>query len=67
MPPDIKAMVVGLREAVMPEEETDATTPTVPTKLLRLVKVTTDVLSSPVTTLRLDEDEIVKSVTCTIT
>ena len=65
--PDVRVMLVGLREAVTREGETDAARPTVPAKPLRLLRVTADVLASPVMIVRLDGDEIVKSVTLVIT
>lgn len=65
--PEIRVMLVGLREEVIPEEETDAARPIVPAKPLMLLRVTADILDSPVMTVRLDGDEIAKSVTLTIT
>ena len=65
--PDARVMLVGLREAVVPEGEVDAARFTVPAKLFRLVRVTADCVDEPAATVRLDEAETVKSVTFTVT
>lgn len=67
MPPDVRVMLVGLREAVVPGVETDAARLTVPAKPLRLVRVTVDVVADPEVTVRLEGAERAKSATFTVT
>ena len=67
VPPDVRVMLVGLREAVMPEGETEVARLTVPVKPLRLVTVTDDCVAEPAVTVRLDWAETMKSVTLTVT
>ena len=67
VPPDVRGMLVGLRETVRPEGEADCARLTVPAKPLRLVRVTVDVVAEPEVTVRLDGAETMKSVTLTVT
>jgi hypothetical protein len=67
VPPDVRVMLVGLREAVAPEGETDAARLIVPANALRLVRVTADCVDEPAVTVRLDGVETMKSATFTVT
>jgi hypothetical protein len=67
VPPDVRVMLVGLRETVTPEGEAEVARLTVPAKPLRLLRVTFDVVAEPEVTVRLDWTETVKSVTLTVT
>ena len=67
VPPDVRLTLIGLREAVTPEGEADATRLTVPAKPLRLARVTADCVDEPAVTVRLDGVETLKSVTFTVT
>ena len=67
VPPDVRVMLVGLSEAVVPEGEVDVARLTVPAKPLRLVRVTVDVVAEPEVTVRLDGAETMKSVTFAVT
>jgi hypothetical protein len=67
VPPDVTATLVGFREAVVPEGETDVTRLTVPEKPFKLVRVTVDCVEDPEVTVRLEGPETVKSVTLTVT
>jgi hypothetical protein len=66
-PPDTRATLIGLREAVVPEGETDAARLTVPAKPFRLVRVMVDCEEEPEVIVRLVGAETVKSVTLTVT
>ena len=67
VPPDVRGMLVGLRETVTPAGEADGARLTVPAKPLRLVRVTVDVVAEPEVTVRLDWAETIKSVTLSVT
>ncbi len=63
----MRATLAGLTEAVRPEGDTEVARATVPAKPLRLERVIVEVFDRPVTTVRLDGDEMLKSVTFTDT
>jgi hypothetical protein len=67
VPPDEMVMLVGFREAVASEGDTDVARLTVPAKPTRLVKVTADCMEEPAVTVRLDGAETAKSDTFTVT
>jgi len=46
-PPDVRLTLVGFREAVRPEGDTDAERDTVPEKLFRLARLMTEVPDEP--------------------
>ncbi len=48
VPPDESVTLVGLRDAIRPEGDTDAERVTVPEKLLRLARLTVDASEDPI-------------------
>ena len=65
--PDVRVMLVGLREEVTLGEEADGARVSVPAKPFRLARVTVDIVVEPAVNVRLDGVETKKSVTLTVT
>ncbi len=67
VPPEVRDILAGLREAVRPGGDTTDARATVPAKPFTLVRVIVAILDKPAVIIKLDRAEIVKSITLTVT